>query len=85
MLAIHEVFEISDVVLGMQPGQREPAGWEILYNWAMIVVFFNGVGLFALLAIAAWTRGVKWVALKLGLLLIGWYLLLMWGENSPPQ
>lgn len=77
MFAVHEVLDLSDAMGGIPAGQRPPSALELFYNYAMVVAFFAGIAGYAVHACALMNRGIAWLVLKAGVLLAGWYLLLV--------
>ena len=76
MILIHKVCNLSDAIGGVSVGERQPTGFELLYNFAMVILFFLGIIGFLLHAAILARRGLAWLVLKLAALALGWYILL---------
>ena len=78
MLTIHRLLCLSDSMLAAPDPGKTP--WP-LYNFAMVLVFYAGVG--GYLAHTFWMsdRGWGWVVLKCVALVIGWTTLIVTFEG----
>jgi hypothetical protein len=80
MIAAHEVFGLSDAMGGIQVGERPPFKSELVYNYAMVNLFYAGVIGYLAHAFKLAPQGWHWLVAKLLLLAAAWYALLAYGH-----
>lgn len=78
MLALQRAWGLSDSMGYVQTGQRPPTGFEIAYNYALLLAFYGGLGGYSYFVYAAIDRGIGWAILKVALFVVGLYALLWW-------
>jgi hypothetical protein len=76
MIAAHEVFDLSDAMGGIQVGEPPPSNRELVYNFAMVILFYVGVIGYLVHAFKLAPQGWHWFAIKVLLLAVAWYALL---------
>jgi hypothetical protein len=79
MIAAHEVFDLSDAMGGILVGERPPSNSELVYNFAMVLLFYGGVIGYLVHAFKLAPQGWHWLVAKLLLLAVAWYALLAYG------
>jgi len=72
MIGIHEAFGLSNEMGGHLVGRRYATPFELGFNYAMVMLFYAGVGGYLAQSILIANRGVMWLVAKLVLLAIGW-------------
>jgi hypothetical protein len=81
MFVVHEVLGMSDVMGAAPAGERRPTDVELLYNYAMIAVFYAGIAGFSAHACYLVERAATWFVVKLVLLGIGWCIFIVVGSR----
>jgi hypothetical protein len=73
MFGVHEMFGLSDQMLGRSPGERQASDFETIYNLTMFGLLFVGAVTYVVHAFKYWNRSVLWLGAKLLVLVVLWY------------
>jgi hypothetical protein len=76
MIAVHELFGLSDSMLGIMAGEPPPTTFETFYNLMMCLMFYAGVIGYVAHTFLLAKLGILWLVAKLLILAAGWYALL---------